>query len=137
VNVPLDEKALRRPEWAPGVPVKLGDGQTWELRKPRVRWVPVRQGDGAMKTRGRAHELGPDCDEILGVIFGDQSDRFTFADARFEIVCRLLAANYNLTDTDFQELLFISEEEDAVNAAMWAELTPIAAGHGPKPAPAT
>ena len=136
--MPLDEQKLRRPDWKPGVPVKLGDGQVWELRKPRVRWVPVRQPDGAMKTRATAHELGPECDQLVGVIFGDlESERFTFADARFELLCRLLTVNYHLTDKDLQELLYLNEEEDAANKEMWINLGAVAAGRSPKPTPAT
>jgi hypothetical protein len=134
----LDEKALRKPDWRPGVAVKLGDGQTWEMRKPLMRWVPIEQPDGAAKTRGRSHELGPELDEVVGVFFGDlESERFNFSDARFELAIRLLRANYNLTWENVGELLWISEDEDAENKEMWSQVSAVVAGRGPKPTPAT
>jgi hypothetical protein len=137
--VSLSEKARRRPEWTEGVPVTLCDGQTWHFRKPRVRWRPVKQSDGMMKTKARSAELGPEADELLGVIFADvDSPRFTFSDARFEMLSRLLLANYDLTDEDFAELVYLREDGDEAHREMWRELSALVAGQGsPKPTPAT
>ncbi len=132
----FDEKALRRPEFQAGVPVVLGDGQTWELRKPRIRWFPTRV-DGKTKTRAAgSHEFGPESDELLGVYFGDvESTTWDFPTARFELVMRLLEANYALTDEHFRVLLYF-ERDDPASEAMWTSLGAIIAGNSPKPTPA-
>ncbi len=39
--MPLDENHLRRPDFVEGEPVVLADGQTWQLRRPIVRFVPA------------------------------------------------------------------------------------------------
>ena len=117
----FDEKALRRPDWLPGVPVKLGDGQIWELRKPRIRWYPQIAGD-AVTTRGSSPDLGPECDELLGVFFGDfESDTIDFPSARFHLAIRLLCANYDVGNEHLRELLFV-EQDDESNRGMWSDI---------------
>jgi hypothetical protein len=133
----FDEKALRRVDWKPGVPVKLGDGQTWELRKPRIRLVPMRV-DGRAKARATApNELGPESDELLGVFFGDiESEQWTFMSARFEMAIRLLEANYTLTDEHYRELLWF-ERDNPESEEIWDAVSGVIAGRSPKPTPAT
>jgi hypothetical protein len=135
--VALDEKMLRRPDWKPGVPVVLGDGQTWELRKPRVRWYPERADAKIKVLASGSHEFGPESDELLGVYFGDvESMTWDFPTARFELAIRLLEANYSVTNEHFRELLYF-ERDDPGNEEMWKSIGAIFAGSVPKPGPAT
>jgi hypothetical protein len=132
----LDEKALRRPDFKPGVPVVLGDGQTWDLRKPRLRFIPVEK-DGAVKSAGRSCELGPECDELVGIFFGDiETASIDFASARFDLTKRLLTANYLLSIEQLQDLVYV-EPENKANEEMWTAISTVIAGRTPKPTPAT
>jgi hypothetical protein len=132
----FDEKALRKPTFAPGVEVKLGDGQEWTMRRPRIRWYPTRS-NGATKTRATgSHELGPESDELLGVFFGDvESTTWDFPTARFELAIRLLEPNYDLTDEHYRELLWF-ERDDPASTEMWSAIGAVIAGNSPKPTPA-
>ena len=132
----FDEKALRKPGFAPGVSIKLGDGQEWTFRRPRIRWYPSRSG-GTTKTRAAgANEFGPECDELLGVFFGDvESTVWDFPTARFELAIRLLEPNYDLTDEHFRELLWF-ERDDPASTEMWSAIGSVIAGNSPKPTPA-
>ena len=38
---PLDEMALRGSKFRPGFPTVLGDGQLWQVPRPKVVWVPA------------------------------------------------------------------------------------------------
>ena len=44
--MPLDEVTLRRPDFVEGEPVVLADGQTWQLRRPLVRFTPADTDSG-------------------------------------------------------------------------------------------
>jgi hypothetical protein len=132
----LDEKALRKPEWKHGVAIKLGDGQTWMMRKPRLRLVPVEAGD-VFKQRPRdAAELGPESDDLLAALFGEAEDGgIDFLTARLTIAVRLLRANYTLTAADIQELLWHERNNDE-NAEMWRLVDDVIMGESPKAGPA-
>jgi hypothetical protein len=132
----LDEKALRRPDWKPGISVKLGDGQVWEMRKPRIRWYPERR-NGKTKTRPcGSHEFGPESDELLGVFFGDvESADWDFPTARFELAIRLLEPNYALNPEHYRDLLWF-ERDNLDSDEMWSAIGAVIAGNAPKPMPA-
>lgn len=132
----LDEKALRKPEWKHGVEIKLGDGQVWTLRKPRLRIVPADDGELVRQKPRDVAELGPEADHLLAAIFGDGDDeKLDFFTARLTIASRLLRANYTLSGADLQELLW-RERDDAENAEMWRRITDLVTGESPKPLPA-
>ena len=85
-----------------------------------------------------SHEFGPESDEILGVFFGDvESDKWDFTTARFELVARLLDANYNLTKRALPGTPLWLTCHNPENEAMWTALGPVLAGASPKPTPAT
>lgn len=130
----LDEHALRQPEWKPGNPVKLADGQTWHIRKPRLRLHPVFVGqDAAIQTS----LFGPELDPLVEIISGvAEVDAHIWISARFTIVAKLLRENYELADADLFDLLVIDSEDEA-NREMWKVLTGIARGEGPKPMAST
>jgi hypothetical protein len=132
----FDETALRRPEFAPGVPVRLGDGQTWEMRRPRIRWYAQRK-TGKARSVATSHELGPESDDIFGVFFDDTvSADWDFPSARFELAIRLLEGNYSLTDEHYRELLWY-EPGNPESKDMWDAISSVIAGATPKPTPAT
>lgn len=41
-----EEQELRRPDFVPGIPVRLLDGQEWHFAEPRVRFIPAAGDDG-------------------------------------------------------------------------------------------
>jgi hypothetical protein len=133
----FDEKALRKPGFAPGVSVKLGDGQMYEMRSPRLRFYASRSGGKTKTVPTGVHELGPADDEILGVVFGDvESDTWDFPTARFELAIRLLEPNYNLTEEHYQALLWF-ERNNPESEEMWSAIMRVIAGNaGPKTTPA-
>jgi hypothetical protein len=133
----FDEKALRKPGFAPGVSVKLCDGQTYEMRRPRIRWYAKRAGGKTKTSPMPVAEFGPADEELLGVFFGDvDSPDWDFPTARFELAIRLLEPNYNLTDEHFRELLWF-ERDDPASTEMWSAIGAVIAGNaGPKVTPA-
>ena len=63
-RAPLDEPALRRPSFRPGIPIQLGDGQPWYFAPPRLEFHPVFAADGTVSA-GLATDLGPEFDEAV------------------------------------------------------------------------
>jgi hypothetical protein len=130
-----DEKALRRPEFQPGHKVMLADGQEWEIPKPRLRLRPRFEG-GRVVGFSDLPSFGPEHDELVETLFGlGEPEPDAWLTARWEILGRLLRANYDLTDGDLVELLAI--DDGPAEAERWAGITRALRGLAPKPLPAT
>lgn len=109
----LDEAALRKPEFMDGVKIKLGDGQEWMFRRPRIRLAPKRGEDGSL-TAGL--KVAPGQAEVLEKCFEAMWNlsNETVVDTwslRFGAASALLLANYSLTDDDIAELIYWDSEE--------------------------
>jgi hypothetical protein len=133
--MPLDEKALRRAEWRDGHKITLSDGQEWTIPKPRLRLRPRFESGKVVGTRDV--EYRPEDDAIVDTLFGASDvDPDAWVQARWELLARLLRANYDLSDDALTELLAI-DSGDAGGQDRWTEITRALRGFGPKPSPAT
>jgi hypothetical protein len=133
----LDEKALRRPGFSEGYPVVLADGQAWTFPRPRLRLRP-KIVDGQVEVAG-GRTFGPEFDSKLDVLFGssdEESDGWARLGVEFEVLTRLLMANYALADSDVGDLL-VMEPGDPDSDERWRQLEELVLGAAPKPSPAT
>src|SRR4051794_33959106 len=89
-----DEEVLRRPDFLPGIPVRLADGQVWNLPKAPDRYPRVADGGGL----GRDYEA-----TVAGVL--DAEDEAERRRAELALAISLLARNYDLRPADYQEIL--------------------------------
>jgi hypothetical protein len=130
------ERSARRPDFAGGECVKLGDGVGWFLPKPRVGFLP--ESDGAAGVR-----LGTKARRSFGRAYDDLVDAYIEADdgqaelsALLALAVDLLIRNYDgLTADEFAELLprWVGDE---ANDEMWKAIADVALGRaGPKATP--
>jgi hypothetical protein len=131
----LDETALRRPTWRDGHKITLADGQEWTIPKPRLRLRPRFENGKVVGVRDV--EYAPEDDSLVDTLFGAaDAEADAWVAARWELLARLLRANYDLSDDALAELLVI-DPEDASGSDRWSEITRRLRGLGPKPSPAT
>jgi hypothetical protein len=131
----LDEAALRRPTWRDGHRITLSDGQEWTIPKPRLRLRPRFEGGRVVGTRDV--EYAPEDDGLVDTLFGaGDAEPDAWIQARWELLARLLRANYDLSDLELAELVAI-DPDDADGQERWTEITRALRGLGPKPSPAT
>jgi hypothetical protein len=93
---PLDERSLRRPDFAGGLPVRLGDGREWYVPRPRLRFVGQRQ-PLLWTVEGRAD---PEFAAAFLAMLDTMPDPPTAADGRAfhsAAAVLLLRANYRIT----------------------------------------
>lgn len=132
----LKESSCRRPTFREGVAVVLADGQTWQLRRPMVRFVPSDNEAG--------YETCLDLDGFDG--FGDLLESYeqlmggsgtiTVSEAaRRELALgrAILVANYDLTLRQVGQLLKFSYDEDDVEGSrIRSDVLAVATGNDPK-----
>jgi hypothetical protein len=131
--MPLDEVALRKPGWAEGNRVRLGDGQEWSFPRPRIRMVP-RAGDDGRITAGvkAAASLGTEFEGWFDILMGvKESDALEEWEAKFGAAAKLLMLNYDLTVADLGDLLYW-ESGDPGSDARWFEIERAIRGVPPK-----
>jgi hypothetical protein len=130
----LDEQSLRRPNFVPGVPVFLGDGQQWELRKPLVRFVPDDNSptgfatvltiadDGTFQGLIDKHRISHESD--------GEKDVDVFIATELAIGRALLLANYDLTPPQVALLLQFGydKENDPEGVAIRSDVMAVARG---------
>ncbi len=130
----IDERARRKPGYSEGIKVTMADGQQWAIPKPRIRFKP-RIVDGKVEIGG-GPSFGPEFDDKLDVLFGvieaDPAERLR---VKFEVVVRLLAANYDLNPDQFAELIVL-EPGDPASDERWEQLSDAIMGIAPKLSPA-
>lgn len=138
----LDELALRKPGFVEGARVKLGDGQSWSIPRPRLRLVPRKTDDGDVKLASlpkvAAHRQA-DMDAMLEAADRNaEGDPEGFVDwllARARLATGLLLDNYDLDDAALAALLPIEFGDDdgaGANAEMWAEIDGVLRGRHAK-----
>jgi hypothetical protein len=127
----LDEQSLRRPEFAEGVPIVLGDGQAWQFPKPAVVLNPV--FDDSLEATGfqSCARFGAEYDNLvesfLQAPLGSPERALRLA----TLAARLLARNYEIERGALGHL-FPFGANDAENMAMWKALAELACGVFPK-----
>jgi hypothetical protein len=125
----LNEPELRLPNWEPGVPFTLADGQVWQLRRPKVAVKVVFRDDGTTRNIATT-SLGPEFHNAM-VIFKSDDDPLLGA---LLLGIAMLRANYNLTGEQAADLLPWVPEDEA-NKEHWEGIIDAAVGNAPKPSP--
>jgi hypothetical protein len=137
----LCEKERRRPDFVPGAPVTLADGQVWELRRPVIRFIPDDNHASGFQVRlslGADNRFG----ELIAqrdAAFGGEGTAEITAIVGIELALArlMLLANYDLTAEQVGTLLQFGydEEADPEGAALRDAVLDVAFGRGPKPPP--
>lgn len=122
-----DEAAARRPDFEPGVPVTLADGQPWHFRRPTVEMYPA-IGEGGSVSVG--YSFGPAYDAMMDDLEAAAPGVDQVA-ALMKLAVHLLRPNYDLTPADYRALLPFRGGDEA-NAAMWQSIAATALGTGGK-----
>jgi hypothetical protein len=136
--VPLDEKALRRPEFQEGVPVTLSDGQAWHFPRPVLAGFGFTRGADGRTRLVRSFDAPDGFDRLVDAFVnaeGPSEEAVALADLAYD----LLSRNYSLSFADCRPLLRLAAAGDpgaAGSDAMWSEIADVAMGRGPKPTPA-
>lgn len=138
----LDERALRREDFVPGSPVVLADSQSWQLRRPVMRFVPDDTHESGFQVR---LTLAGECryDDLMkrrDAAFGDAgtANLADLVGVELAIGKLLLLSNYDLTPGQVADLLQFGydEESDPEGTAMRDAVVDVAMGRGKKPSPA-
>lgn len=133
----LDEKALRRPEFAPeSNPVVLDDGQTWYLPKPMVSLRPQFSGGKSAGLAART-TFGSELDGLLSKIdTSSEAEEYhlpEYVNDCMNVGAFLLLRNYDLTDDDLISLFAWRYGEDSDRSdTMIAGIMNTARGRGSK-----
>ncbi len=130
--IPLDEAALRRPEWVEGVAIRLADGAEWHFPKPLFELFPVVAENGSVELGGKP-TFDAGYDDLLESYLAsvDPLDRVK---ALFALAVDLLKRNYTLAPADYQRLLRF-HGPNTTHQATWAQIASVATGSSPKPSP--
>jgi hypothetical protein len=133
----LDEAALRKPGFAPGVRLRFADGQDWEVPPAVYQLYPRFTPDGIVVAAKLT--FGPELEYFLDLDDSPTGEEgVEYVRRQFEIMARLLLANYDLTPDDLGRLLTLNRA-DPESAEMWAAIDrfligqPPGGGEPPKP----
>jgi hypothetical protein len=129
----IDEKTLRRSEFAEGVKIRLCDGQEWVFPKPRIGLVPSRAGSAIAFGDRFRYSFGDPYNALVDKLIEAEGIVGTFS-AKLDLATDLLQRNYSISDDLWPSLLpFWPEDPD--NMQMWEAITEVALGKSPKPSP--
>jgi hypothetical protein len=127
----LDELALRRETFEEGVPIVLGDGQSWHFPKPWVCLYP-QVVNGKVERVSGSTTFGPEFDALTEAVNGEEGT----TQAIFGVAVFLLNRNYSLPDSAYSELLRWTVNGGPTED-MLGEIMRVARGFdAPKPSPA-
>lgn len=140
---PLSEADCRKPGFVPGTPIQLADGQVWQFRRPRVRFVPAHHESGLRvfltgPRDGFAELLDRRTDLFEKVKQGEGPGLDAIADVELELGARMLLANYGLDREQLADVLQFSYDKEGDPEA-WGireAVMDVAEGNGPKPSTA-
>jgi hypothetical protein len=115
------------------VRIKLGDGQEWSFPLPRIRMVPKRNGDGQFTfgfkpAPGQGNILGKSFDLLWTIQEQEPDDAWGI---RFGAAACLLQMNYNLTDENLEDLIYL-DKNDPETFERWRDIEQILRGLNPK-----
>ena len=101
----LDETAKRKPNFdaANSVPVRLADGQDWQVPKPWLEVRPVFRG-GRAERAYPVPTCGPELDALIDAVSESDEPAVWFS-AIATLAARLLGYQYDLSDDDLDQLL--------------------------------
>lgn len=131
-QVPLDEQALRRPDFLPGTPMRLADGQLWTIPATRTVFVPAETEKGYDI---RLTHKGPDEGfEAAAQSYFEAEGGIAYVQASIGVIVAALRRNYSLTIEQLARLVRLDFEEgneEATQATL--ELIEVAIGGEVKP----
>jgi hypothetical protein len=126
----LDEKALRRETFVEGEPVVLADGQTWELRRPVVRFARANNDVGVRRV---LKLVGDDSFESLCAAYEACEPGLDLVRRELALGEAVLLANYDLTlDQVTQLLQFGYDDRDADGSRVRDDVLGVVTGRGKK-----
>jgi hypothetical protein len=122
----------RLPDFELGLPVLLADGQAWSLRLPALSVRPkVQDGEPIGVIIGR-HRI-PDYEAIAAVLLSNPpAEPRDHWHARFRAAAALLRANYELHDSELEQLL-AHRVGDPDASARWPVIEDLFLGYLPDP----
>lgn len=130
------EPECRRPEFTEGCKVKLGDGQEWTFPRPILRVVPTRDESGGFSLR-QAPPFGPeyqaDLERYLNHDHADDGSFYEGLEIRAGLAVKLLLRNYDLSDAEIQELIYLEPNPSPECIEMWSGIEGAVVGRAPKP----
>lgn len=127
----LEESSARRPDWQPGVPLQMGDGQVWHFRRPKLRYCVAIGPDGSPVATRYAPEHGMsylEASEKLRSCDGDGAAIGLIA----TLTLTLLRLNYDVPDPAVPGL-YQYDADDPESVKLWGELHNLALGIVPDP----
>ncbi|WP_422931383.1 hypothetical protein [Singulisphaera sp. PoT] len=138
----LDEADYRRADFVPGEPVKLADGQVWQLRRPVIVFEAWDESDTGWRS-SLSVEGTDDYQSLLDrrtALFKAAQETGTYrlaeaAAVELPIARRLLLANYDLDNSQVNKLLRFVYEEQHPLATVRDDVMEVAVGSGPKRSP--
>lgn len=129
--MPLDEVALRKPEFTEGIRVTLGDGQEWAIPEYTYDFFPDYDENGRIFANGRT-SYGPDLDADLNVWLGSvEVEPIERVNAMMRVAGGLLLKNYDLQLADLQVLLRKNNSDEKA-CDVWKGLCQAVMGIAPK-----
>jgi hypothetical protein len=131
----IDERSRRKSGFIDGLPVVLGDGQEWTFPLPRLRLTPQRDGDRYKVRVGRAGLAN--YERWVEVLTGSLPlPPEAMWDLRMDAAATLLSLNYELDESELEELL-VWEAGDPASEERWAQIDRAILGLRPKASSAT
>lgn len=130
-TTPLDEKALRRPDFRGGRAVTLADGQAWYIPCPEVDLAPTFLDDGSLGDVMTQTTFGPEFDGLVAAVPSARSQREE-AVAMIRLGHDLLGRNYDLRPADYGRLLRYRVSRDDEEGEGLSGIYLVAAGIAPK-----
>ncbi len=117
ISFEFDESALRRPEFQPGRPVLLADGQLWSIPNPDLAYAPTFGPDGGVGSE-LVSVYGPGFDQKVQAVRDAQATQEIVV-SLFGLATDLLGRNYDLTPDHYRALLRYRFNQPDDNASLW------------------
>ena len=132
----LDETLLRRPDFQPGVPIRLRDGQNWHFSRPQVQWRKTRRDD--IPGQPPRTSVGAAFDDAMSAIDRAETTPERLA-GLFALAEAMLLQQYDLTADDLAGLLVYDPADtpdpdlyESENRSAWAAIVDVATGRAPR-----
>lgn len=122
-----DEMALRRPEFRPGISIRLADGQFWTFPAPSS---PERAGEGGASGPGHS-QPDSEYDDLIGGVL-EAEDEVERLRAELALAIHLLGKNYDLEPADYGRVLEFPPGSPALTA-LQCDFHALAVAHARKP----
>ena len=130
-SLKIDEISARRPDFVPGEPVLLADGQEWQLRRPVVEFAPADNDAGftVHLTLDDDGSFGAALDAIEAM--DDTASMSALVVLELKVARMVLLANYDLTPVQVGTLLRFGYDGGRA-AKLREDVMDVVWGRGPK-----